>query len=149
MKLTPRGSLLTLVLSLLISFWAFSDDSLHGAAYHGDEALVIKLLATNPDPDARDSFGGTALHGAMFQDNLNIVRLLIDAGFDVNAIGPRNGYTPLHDAVWANNLEAAKLLVENGSRVDIRSRDGQTPLDKARAEAKFEMVKYLESVSAK
>lgn len=126
-----------------MTFSALCDDSLHLAAYNGKEAQVIEMLALSPDPDARDSYGGTALHAAMFQDNLHIVTLLIEAGFDVNAVGPRNGYTPLHDAVWANNLPALKLLVENGGDITVKGKDGQTPLEKARSEEKGELVAYL------
>ncbi|MDN3685081.1 ankyrin repeat domain-containing protein [Vibrio sinaloensis] len=79
----------------------------------------------------------------MFQDNIQIVQLLIDAGYDVNAVGPRNGYTPLHDAVWANNLPALKLLIEHGGDLSIKGLDGNTPLDKAKSEGKQEIVAYL------
>lgn len=131
---------------LTVSYRAMSSDTIHLAAYHGSEAEVIELLKLNPNPDARDSYGGTALHAAMFQNNIKIVQLLIDAGFDVNAVGPRNGYTPLHDAVWANNLPALKLLVANGGDLTIKGHDGNTPLDKARAESKQTIVAYLESL---
>lgn len=69
------------------AFQAYCADTIHLAAYHGNEQRVIELLKANPDPDDRDSYGGTALHAAMFQDNTRIVELLIDAGFDVNAVG--------------------------------------------------------------
>lgn len=128
------------------AFQVFCADTIHLAAYHGNEAKVIELLKTNPDPDARDSYGGTALHAAMFQDNTRIVELLIDAGFDVNAVGPRNGYTPLHDAVWGNNLPALKILVANGGDITIEGLDGNTPLEKAIDENKSDIVAYLKSI---
>lgn len=121
-------------------------DALHKAANEGRRADVVRLLATHPDPDARDSWGGTALHAAMFQDDLEIVRLLLAAGFDPNAIGPKNGYTPLHDAVWAGNLPAAKLLVEAGARLDIAGHDGLTPPAKAKKERKKELAAWFESL---
>ncbi len=80
----------------------------------------------------------------MFQDNTEIIELLIDYGFDVDAVGPKNGYTPLHDAVWASNLEGAKVLIENGASTDIKGLDGLTPYEKAVVEGKTEMAKYLE-----
>ncbi|GAM74031.1 ankyrin repeat [Vibrio ishigakensis] len=135
---------LLVIASLGLAFKAMSSDELHLAAYNGNQAKVVELLANNPVPDARDSYGGTALHAAMFQQNLEIVQLLIDADFDVNAVGPRNGYTPLHDAVWADNLPALKLLIENGGDLSIKGLDGNTPLDKARSEGKSDIVEYLE-----
>lgn len=122
----------------------YAKDALNKAAYDGDEELVKKIIATKPDPDARDSSGGTALHAAMFQKNIKIVKLLLDYGLDVNAIGPKNGYTPLHDAVWGNNPEAAKLLMERGAKTDIKNKEGQTPLEKAQSEGKAALVKVLQ-----
>lgn len=140
-----RLSLLLVILVPIFcfSYQAFSEDTIHLAAYNGDEEKVLSWLATSPDPDARDSYGGTALHAAMFQKNLNIVRHLINAGYNVNAVGPSNGYTPLHDAVWADNLAALKLLIEHGGDLSIRGHDGNTPLEKARKEGKDEIVSYL------
>lgn len=124
---------------------ALCEDSLHKAAHTGDIALVRNILKKNVDPDARDSFGGTALHAAMFQKNTEIIVLLINYGFDVNAKGLSNGYTPLHDAVWANNLEAVRILIEHGARTDIRAKDGLTAYEKAKKEGKTEIVSYMES----
>lgn len=109
--------------AITAAFQAFCADTIHLAAYNG-----------------------TALHAAMFQDNMRIVELLIEAGYDVNAVGPRNGYTPLHDAVWANNLPALKILVANGGDITIKGKDGNTPLEKAFAEDKPEIVAYLQSL---
>lgn len=135
--------LLSVIGTLLAAFSVYSTNSIHSAAYNGDEQKVIALLNQKVDPDARDSFGGTALHAAMFQNNLRIVELLLDAGFDINAIGPRNGYTPAHDAVWANNLPALKILVERGADLTIKALDGNTPLEKAKQEQKTKLVNYL------
>jgi ankyrin repeat protein len=121
----------------------YSPTAIHEAAHGGNINLVREILLTKPDADIRDSFGGTALHAAMFQKNIEIVKLLIDAGYDVNATGPSNGYTPLHDAVWANNAAAARLLIQRGARKNIKGKDGLTPLEKAVKENKTEMIKAL------
>jgi len=119
------------------------DDSLHKAAHRGDVAKVKALLNAGVDPDARDSYGGTALHAAMFQDKIEVVELLIANGFDPNAIGPGNGYTPLHDAVWANNLAAVRLLLKHGARADIKGKDGLDPYAKAVQAGKAEIAALL------
>jgi len=123
----------------------YAADAVNQAAYVGDIALLREILQTNPDRNARDSFGGAALHDAMFQKNVEIVLLLIENGFDINAIGPANGYTPLHDAVMANNVAAAKVLLEHGADKNIRGKDGLTPLDKAVKEKKAELITLFES----
>lgn len=122
----------------------YAKDALHKAAYEGDVAKVAAILQTQPDPDARDSSGGTALHAAMFQKDMKVVQLLLDYGFDVNAIGPKNGYTPLHDAVWGNNPEAVRLLLLQGADPTIRNHDGLTPREKAAQEGKTDLVQIFD-----
>ncbi|MBF0527980.1 MAG: ankyrin repeat domain-containing protein [Deltaproteobacteria bacterium] len=138
-------SLIMLLTFFLLSTNAFCSDSLHKAAYDGDIELVKKILEDKVNPDERDSFGGTALHAAMFQKNTEIITLLIDHGFDVNAQGLSNGYTPLHDAVWADNLEAVKILLKHGARTDIKGKDNLTPYEKAVKDKKKEIAEYLSS----
>lgn len=125
-----------LAISFLFPTTAFCKESLHKAAYNGDIELVRKILNNNVNPDERDSFGGTALHAAMFQKNTEIITLLINYGFDVNAQGLSNGYTPLHDAVWANNLAALEILLKHMAKTDIRGKDGLSPYEKALKENK-------------
>jgi ankyrin repeat protein len=81
----------------------------------------------------------------MFQKNMEIVKLLLEHNFDVNAVGPQNGYTPLHDAVWADNMEAIKLLLDKGARTNIKGKDGLTPYGKAKKEGKKEIIQLFES----
>jgi len=134
-----------LAISVLSPIAAFSNDTLHKAAYNGEIELVKRILKDNVNPDERDSFGGTALHAAMFQKKTEIIMLLITHGFDINAQGLSNGYTPLHDAVWANNLDAVKILIRHGARTDIKGKDGLTPYEKALKEDKKEIAEYLKS----
>jgi ankyrin repeat protein len=113
------------------------------AAYKGDVEMVRKILASGPDPNVRDAFGGTALHDAIFQDNLEVIRLLLNYGFDINATVPANGYTPLHYCVWANNLPALRLLLAYGADKTIKAKDGLTPVEKARKDGKRECLLEL------
>jgi ankyrin repeat protein len=141
-----RNVLLIISFIVLATSFAFGQTAeIHKAAYNGDMGKVRELLKKGVNPDERDSYGGTALHAAMFQKNMEIVKLLLEHGFDVNAIGPQNGYTPLHDAVWADNLEAVKILLDNGAGTNIKGKDGLTPYAKAKQEARKELVRYFET----
>ena len=53
---------------------------IHKAAYNGDIKKVQELLSKGVNPDERDSYGGTALHAAMFQKNMEIVKLFESRG---------------------------------------------------------------------
>jgi ankyrin repeat protein len=81
----------------------------------------------------------------MFQKNMEIVKLLLEHHFDINAVGPQNGYTPLHDAVWANHIEAVILLLDRKAKTNIKGKDGLTPFAKAQKEGKSDIVKLFES----
>lgn len=145
--------LLPLVFSLVIPFAVlaenavpeklFPPEAILVAAYRGDVEQVKAILADGPDIDVRDAFGATALHVAIYQQNPAIVKLLLDYGFDPNAVAARNGYTPLHNAVAVNNAEAARLLIRSGANKNIKNLDGQTPLEKARKEQKQALVLLL------
>ena len=113
------------------------------AAYTGDMDMANTILAGNPDRDVRDALGGTALHVAIFQSNLDILKLLLDNGFDINATVPSNGYTPLHYCVWTNNLQAAKLLISYNADRTKKDSTGCTPAEKAAKEGKRDILLIL------
>ena len=58
---------------------------------------------------------------------LEAVRLLVDLGEDVNAIG-ENGYTALHGAAYVGADDIVRFLVEHGAKVETMDNFGQTPV---------------------
>lgn len=121
----------------------YSRDALHRAASDGNVEKVIEILRSKPDPEIRDTSGGTALHSAVFQNNPVIVSALVNAGFDVNAVRPMDGNTPLHDAVRRGNLPAVKILMEHGADAGIKNLNRLTPADIADREGKKEISDYF------
>jgi ankyrin repeat protein len=118
----------------------YPPNAIINAAYRGDVEMLRILLRTEHDKDFRDPLGGTALHVAIFGSNLEVIRLLLDNGFDVNAKSRYNGYTPLHYCVWVNNSAAARILILYNADRNIRDNNGQTPQEKATREGKREML---------
>jgi len=113
------------------------------ASYRGDLKSVQEILAAGVDKDVRDAMGATALHEAMLQPNITVVKLLLDNGFDPNARATKNGYTPLHFAVAANNIAAARLLLQYGADKRIRCLKGMTPLELAKQSDKGALISLL------
>ncbi|KAG8222330.1 hypothetical protein J437_LFUL001872 [Ladona fulva] len=75
--------------------------------------------------------GATALHVAAAKGYIKVMRVLIQAGCDVDA-QDFDGWTPLHAAAHWCVGEACKLLVEDGlCDMDIRNFVGQTAFDVA------------------
>nr|XP_020638232.1 protein phosphatase 1 regulatory subunit 12B isoform X5 [Pogona vitticeps] len=74
--------------------------------------------------------GATALHVAAAKGYSEVMRLLIQAGFDVN-VQDNDGWTPLHAAAHWGVKEACTILAEALCDMDIRNKLGQTPFDVA------------------
>jgi hypothetical protein len=87
---------------------------------------VAKLLASDPDAaKARDAASSTLLHHAAAFGSIDTMKLLLDAGADVNAANRRRS-TPLH---WSLHDEAkVRLLLSRGAAINARQVEGRTPL---------------------
>lgn len=77
--------------------------------------------------DSVDDDGYTPLHRAAYTNNVDIARILIQYGANVDA---RTEYewTPLHSAVKWSNAECAAFLLQHGADVNALSQGKQTPL---------------------
>jgi ankyrin repeat protein len=72
-----------------------------------DSALLERARAERPDQLAR----------AAEKNSLDAVALLIELGFDVNALGRT---APLHEAAMRGSLEMINLLIEHGADPNLR-----------------------------
>jgi hypothetical protein len=92
-----------------------------------DLIMLSKLINSDPTiVNAPDDQGRTLL--MLTKDNdLEIARIAIEAGADVNA-QDLNGDTPLHHAARYNCRKIAELLVSQKANVDAKNSYGDTPL---------------------
>lgn len=138
---------------------------LHWAAHRGEPEAVKRLITLGADVNARDEDGNTPLHRAVkvsrfdWDDNppsrterkrrIRTVKLLVDAGSDVNArndsVGHRDDETPLHLAAESNLPRIIDYLVRQGADVEARNFDGKTPLLTA-AGTHYEAFEALETL---
>ncbi len=87
--------------------------------------------------------GWNALHYAVYNDNLNLAKKLIEKNhFDVNKKS-KAGISPLHIAVKNRDLPMVKLLLKEGADINIQDNNGLTPLHYAVGQRRFKIVKYL------
>jgi ankyrin repeat protein len=63
-------------------------------------------------------------------DMIETVKLLLAAGLDINA-AESTGRTALHGAALQGFDPVVQFLVENGAKLDVKDRNGRTPLDLA------------------
>jgi ankyrin repeat protein len=85
----------------------------------------------------------TALHHAVNRESLELSRLLLDWGAEVNAENPYK-QTPLH---YVSILPIAQLLVERGAGVGLKELSGNTPADWARKAGRIAVADWLDSLS--
>jgi len=121
-----------------------SAQAIFDAVKQGDAAAVRRMLATNARQvvTATDGEGYIPLHWAAVFGRTEIMRMLIDAGADVNAPN-KSLWTPLHDAAWHGQTEAIDLLILHGARLDAMTDDGNMPIHKAAHNGKSLSVTYL------
>jgi ankyrin repeat protein len=115
------------------------------AAKAGDVEVIQLLLAKNADPKLATRNGvnpvmAAAGLGTKEEDStgrrktepeaIESIKLLLDAGVDVNSVDSR-GQTALHGAAEKGYDQVVKFLVERGAKLDIKDKQGKTPLDAA------------------
>ena len=125
MKLTVAA----LVITLLSGNVPADDGELLDATSRGDVAAVRSLLAEGADPNVAQGDGLTALHVAAQEGNLEIARLLLDAGANVEAKTRIGGYTPLHLAGGGAHAAVVRALLGAGANTGaVTTTTGVTPL---------------------
>jgi ankyrin repeat protein len=100
---------------------------LHQAVLSGDVAQ-FHALVTPENINEKDDSGMTAIQLAVRESNIEIMKILIVNGADVNIAVTRAKFTPLHIAAYGNKAEMANLLITNGADVNQLNKDGATPL---------------------
>lgn len=120
-------------------------DPLNEAARRYPEIVEI-LLSHGAAPDGCAPLDGTPLETAAMEGNLKAMRLLIDAGANLNG---SDCVTPLGEAVSYGNIEAIEMLLESGCDINHEDGSGLTAFHHACScsgtslEAKLEIAEFL------
>jgi ankyrin repeat protein len=120
-------------------------DTLYEAAGDGDAARVADLLDTGVDVNARTSNGSYALNNAAVENQVEVMRILLERGADPN-VQNSQGDTPLICATKFSGGRPAtvKMLVEAGTDLALRDDKGRTALDYAKAKDQQDAIALLE-----
>ena len=131
--------ILTTLFAVMLTATATATE-LNQAATNGDITKIERLLDAGADPNARNEWGATALHGgATINGHIDIIKALLDAGTDPNT---RNisGYTALHITAADGQPAAINALLDAGAYINIYYYEGLTALHDA---ARFGKVKAI------
>ncbi|XP_054716717.1 caskin-2-like [Uloborus diversus] len=88
------------------------------------------LLSENPQ-DTADNDRTTCLHLAARNGHVDVIRLLLNAGIDINRSTLRG--TALHEAAMHGKLDVVRMLIESGVDVNKPNSYDQTALDIVRS----------------
>jgi len=131
---------------------AYSSDGwtpLHLAAFFGHAELAGALLDRRAQIEARSTnpMKNTPLHAAVAGGRLEVVKLLLNHGADVNAC-QEGGWTPLQAAAQNGNREIVEVLLAQGADVHARASNNQSALDLALSRGHQEVAALLEELGA-
>lgn len=118
---------------------------LHWAALQGKERLVEYILENFKkliEIDQRDDVQATPLILATLGGNLNIVKMLLNNGADINARN-WNGHSSLQYACSKGWHTIVEYLLENNADINIRDKYGDTCLHRTVVLGRLEILQLL------
>lgn len=141
-KLRKTTLAIALAGALLPGLPLFAASPLADAAQNRDFATVATLLAA-ADVNEVQGDGSTALHWAVYWDNLDLTQQLLDKGADVQAL-TRLGATPLYLAAVNGNVDMLRTLLAAGAdpKASVLA-NSETPLMFAARSGNTEAVSVL------
>jgi ankyrin repeat protein len=126
---------------------AWAADSLIDAVKSKDHDGALAFIAQGADVRARAADGTTALHWAVYNDDVALVDRLIKAGADVSAVN-EYGSTPMQEAAVTADTTVLRALLNAGANVDSPNPEAQTALMVVARSGNVEAAKLLLSHGA-
>lgn len=118
-----------------------TDLAMRGAVRSSDLQMFQLMLEYGGDPLSQSQNDGTLLFEVMSRDEgLEIARLLIEAGVDVN-VARSGGNTALWDAV--EDVELVRFLLDHGADVAAATEFGETVVERAATRGSLASLQLL------
>ena len=118
-------------------------EDLYGAVKGYDPEKVKKMLEAIGDKNLRNRNGETLLYHAAKLSTADMVSLLIEQGFDINAPSAKERVTPLHIAAQRGKLDVVETLVTKGAALNALDAHRRTPFHLALKANALEIAGYL------
>lgn len=119
------------------------------AAFAGPEPVTVLLEhGAHVHQFSHNPMRNQPLHACVaLNSSLDVVRILLDCGADINAT-QHGGYTPLLQAASGGHKDLVLLLLESGARLDCVCDRGKSAVDYARERGHTEIAEILASHAA-
>ncbi len=130
---------------------AFSADgftALHFAGFFGKPEAARTLVEAGAEVNAysTNEMQVQPLHSAASGRHIEVCRVLIASGADVNAT-QRDGLTPLHAAAQHGDDELVELMLSAGADPTARTDAGDTPAETAEASGHVDIARRIRQVA--
>lgn len=122
---------------MVTNIWvAVADENTEAVLHHLDSGAFT--------PNSKDPNGYTPLHAAASYGNIELLKLLVSRGGDIN-IQDAEGDTPLH---YTEDMKTARFMVEElKADYRIKNEEGHTAYEHIEEEDEFpELARYLKSL---
>ena len=122
---------------------------LHLAAFFGHRDCTSALLNAGADVKTRSTnqMENLPLHAGAAGRNVEVMKLLVDFGSDVNA-RQHGGWTALHATAQSGDAAIAELLLASGADSKARAGNNQSAMDLALTRGHQAIVDILEKYGA-
>jgi ankyrin repeat protein len=127
LKKAARAGLAAALLAFGAQAPVWAAGTLIDAAKANDGAGALALVKDKADVNAAETDGTTALHYAVFHDDVALVESLLKAGAKAS-VANKYGSTPLLEAAVRGNPVVIEKLLKAGADANVGNGDGQTAL---------------------
>lgn len=104
---------------------------------------ISTILRSGRDVNIENKEGKTPLIQAIDNHSIDLVRKLLKAGAKTDYISTYNGMSLLSFATYYENLDIIKTLLDNVANINMKDKNGNTPLVEAVFNGNFEMVEFF------
>lgn len=112
--------------------------------------VILREMKKIKDINLKDELGLTMLHKIVLNDNLDMLKILIKIGANVNAVDDK-GHTPVHRYIRLKgrnvSLEVIKLFVMTGTDISLKNINGESAIFDAVKRCRDHINKFLLDIS--
>ncbi|KAK3608445.1 hypothetical protein CHS0354_035447 [Potamilus streckersoni] len=117
--------------------------AIHSAAASGSVPVIVTLIQAGLDIKAKTNDGKHALHIAAFQNNMTVVKYLMETQSQLLHQTDNSGCSAVHYAAAGDNVPVIEIMIQAGLDITARTNDGKHVLHIAADKNNLTVVKYL------